>query len=173
MDETRHPNNFPTLTNEQICGLATAVCDDFGGDLSREAFTEKLLLPSKTFQDSRRARWMRGSSNRHGRRTAVAQPIPKILLAHQLSDLSKERFSVRASIFREVEPSMAVRANGDRVRWRIRSAVRKSAEMMDLQKWEAICADKRSRLVASLACPICPLQRPCFDLRITYDTGRG
>lgn len=44
MDETRHPNNFPTLTNEQICGLATAVCDDFGGDLSREAFTEKLLL---------------------------------------------------------------------------------------------------------------------------------
>ena len=44
MDETQHPNNFPTLTNEQICELATTVRDDFGGDLSREAFTEKLLL---------------------------------------------------------------------------------------------------------------------------------
>ncbi|MBU9583033.1 hypothetical protein C6Q21_07405 [Burkholderia multivorans] len=44
MDETQHPNNSPTLTNEQICELATAVRDDFGGDLSREAFTEKLLL---------------------------------------------------------------------------------------------------------------------------------
>ncbi|VBI17623.1 Uncharacterised protein [Burkholderia pseudomallei] len=44
MDETQHPNNFPTLTNEQICELATAVRDDFGSGLSREAFTEKLLL---------------------------------------------------------------------------------------------------------------------------------
>ncbi|MDN7901742.1 hypothetical protein [Burkholderia cepacia] len=44
MDETQHPNNFPTLTNEQICELAAAVCDDFGGDLSRAAFMEKLLL---------------------------------------------------------------------------------------------------------------------------------
>ncbi|KVH13885.1 MULTISPECIES: hypothetical protein [Burkholderia] len=43
MDETRHHNDFPTLTNEQLCELAAAVCDDFGGDLSRAAFTEKLL----------------------------------------------------------------------------------------------------------------------------------
>lgn len=44
MDETQHPNNFPTLTNEQIRELSTVVRDDFGGDLSRAAFTEKLLL---------------------------------------------------------------------------------------------------------------------------------
>lgn len=44
MDDIQHPNNFRTLTNEQVCDLATAVRDDFGGDLSREAFTEKLLL---------------------------------------------------------------------------------------------------------------------------------
>lgn len=44
MDDLQHPKNFRTLTNEQVCELATAVRDDFGGDLSREAFTEKLLL---------------------------------------------------------------------------------------------------------------------------------
>ncbi|AIV64689.1 hypothetical protein [Burkholderia pseudomallei] len=44
MGDIQHPNNFRTLTNEQVCELATAVRDDFGGDLSREAFTEKLLL---------------------------------------------------------------------------------------------------------------------------------
>lgn len=44
MNDTQHPNDLPTLTNEQICELAAAVRDDFGGDLSREAFTEKLLL---------------------------------------------------------------------------------------------------------------------------------
>ncbi|WP_071769593.1 hypothetical protein [Burkholderia ubonensis] len=44
MDESQYPNNFRTLTNEQVCELATAVRYDFGGDLSREAFTEKLLL---------------------------------------------------------------------------------------------------------------------------------
>jgi len=44
MDETQYPNNSVTLTNEQIYELATAVRDDFGGDLSREAFTDKLLL---------------------------------------------------------------------------------------------------------------------------------
>lgn len=44
MDESQYPNNFRTLTNEQVCELATAMRDDFGGDLSREAFTEKLLL---------------------------------------------------------------------------------------------------------------------------------
>ncbi|KGV55750.1 hypothetical protein [Burkholderia pseudomallei] len=44
MGDIQHPNNFRTLTNEQVCELTTAVRDDFGGDLSREAFTEKLLL---------------------------------------------------------------------------------------------------------------------------------
>ncbi|KVT36546.1 hypothetical protein [Burkholderia ubonensis] len=44
MDESQYPNNFPTLTNEQICELATAVCDDFGGKLSRADFTESLLM---------------------------------------------------------------------------------------------------------------------------------
>ncbi|VWC41067.1 hypothetical protein BLA13014_06889 [Burkholderia aenigmatica] len=43
-DDIQHPNDFPTLTNEQICELAAAVCDDFGGDLSRAAFIEKLWL---------------------------------------------------------------------------------------------------------------------------------
>ncbi|MDN7644689.1 hypothetical protein [Burkholderia cenocepacia] len=44
MNDTQRPNDFPPLTNEQICELAAAVCDDFGGDLARAAFTEKLLL---------------------------------------------------------------------------------------------------------------------------------
>ncbi|MEK2600907.1 hypothetical protein [Burkholderia arboris] len=44
MNDTQRLNNFPPLTNEQICDLATAVRGDFGGDLSREDFTEKLLL---------------------------------------------------------------------------------------------------------------------------------
>ncbi|HDR8955404.1 hypothetical protein [Burkholderia vietnamiensis] len=44
MDDIKHPYDFPPLTIEQICDLATAVRDNFGGDLSREAFTEKLLL---------------------------------------------------------------------------------------------------------------------------------
>ncbi|AVR11550.1 hypothetical protein [Burkholderia thailandensis] len=44
MDDTKHPNDFPPLTIEQICELAAAVCDDFGGDLPRAAFTERLLL---------------------------------------------------------------------------------------------------------------------------------
>ena len=44
MNDTQHPNDFPTLTNEQICELAAAVCDDFGGDLPRAAFMEKLRL---------------------------------------------------------------------------------------------------------------------------------
>ncbi|WP_175844520.1 MULTISPECIES: hypothetical protein [Burkholderia] len=44
MDDIQRPNDFPTLTNEQICELAAAVCDDFGGDLPRAAFTETLRL---------------------------------------------------------------------------------------------------------------------------------
>ncbi|MCW5141615.1 hypothetical protein B7L29_001670 [Burkholderia cenocepacia] len=44
MDDIKHPNDFAPLTIEQICELAAAVCDDFGGDLPRAAFTEKLLL---------------------------------------------------------------------------------------------------------------------------------
>ncbi|MBJ9668004.1 hypothetical protein I5693_10640 [Burkholderia cenocepacia] len=44
MDDIQYPNDFPTLTNEQICELAAAVCDDFGGDLSRADFIEKLRL---------------------------------------------------------------------------------------------------------------------------------
>ncbi|ELW9526732.1 hypothetical protein SIO92_000966 [Burkholderia cenocepacia] len=44
MDDIQHPNDFPPLTIEQIRDLTTAVREDFGGDLSRAAFTEKLLL---------------------------------------------------------------------------------------------------------------------------------
>ncbi|RQR56118.1 hypothetical protein DIE18_26260 [Burkholderia sp. Bp9125] len=44
MDETQCLHDFLQLTIDQIRELATAVFDDFGGDLSRAAFTEKLLL---------------------------------------------------------------------------------------------------------------------------------
>ncbi|WP_175866081.1 hypothetical protein [Burkholderia contaminans] len=44
MDDIKHPNDFPPLSSGQIHDLATAVREGFGGDLSREAFTEKLLL---------------------------------------------------------------------------------------------------------------------------------
>ncbi|MCO8323086.1 hypothetical protein ABEG10_04560 [Burkholderia cenocepacia] len=44
MDDIKHPNDFPPLTVDQIHDLTTAVREDLGGDLSRAAFTEKLLL---------------------------------------------------------------------------------------------------------------------------------
>ncbi|HDR9757425.1 TPA: hypothetical protein ACK3Q6_003579 [Burkholderia cepacia] len=44
MDDIKHHDDFPPLTPEQIHDLAAAVREDFGGNLSREAFTEKLLL---------------------------------------------------------------------------------------------------------------------------------
>lgn len=75
----------------------------------------------------------------------------RLLLAHQLSDLSIERFTVRLSVFREVKAPMAVWANGNRICHRIRSAVRQLSEMMDFEKWEPIRARERSGLVTSLA----------------------
>ncbi|HHX4054601.1 MAG: hypothetical protein ACN6QT_33630 [Burkholderia contaminans] len=44
MDESQYPNNFRTLTNEQVCDLAAAVREDFGGNLPRADFAESLLL---------------------------------------------------------------------------------------------------------------------------------
>ncbi|VWC86435.1 hypothetical protein BLA18112_03005 [Burkholderia lata] len=43
MDNIQYHNDFPELTFEQIRDLATAVCENFGGNLSRADFTEKLL----------------------------------------------------------------------------------------------------------------------------------
>lgn len=44
MDDTRHPNNFPPLTIEQIRELAHAIREVFGSNLPRMDFTDKLLL---------------------------------------------------------------------------------------------------------------------------------
>lgn len=44
MDDTKHPNDFPPLTIEQIQGLAEAIRDVFGGNLSRKDFADKLLM---------------------------------------------------------------------------------------------------------------------------------
>ncbi|MCO8612901.1 hypothetical protein KGP95_20690 [Burkholderia multivorans] len=44
MDDIQHPYDFPPLTIHQIRALATAVREDFGGNLSRIAFTENLLM---------------------------------------------------------------------------------------------------------------------------------
>ncbi|HDR9248453.1 hypothetical protein [Burkholderia vietnamiensis] len=44
MDDTKHPNDFPPLTIEQIRELSTAAREDFGGKLSRADFTESLLM---------------------------------------------------------------------------------------------------------------------------------
>lgn len=89
VDESQYPNNFPTLTNEQICELATAVCDDFGGDLSRAAFTEKLrlLLEDVTgFEAGEVDAGFIESMWGGVRRSSVR--ILRLLLAHQLSHLS-------------------------------------------------------------------------------------
>ncbi|MGN6316929.1 hypothetical protein [Trinickia sp.] len=43
MDDTQHPANFPPLTIEQICELAAAIREVFGGNLSPESFADKLL----------------------------------------------------------------------------------------------------------------------------------
>lgn len=67
---------------------------------------------------------------------------------------------------------MAVRANGDRVRWRIRAIVCQLSEMMDFQKREAVSPDKRSGLVTSLACSIRTFKHPSFDLSVSDETGR-
>ncbi|MBP0608395.1 MULTISPECIES: hypothetical protein [Burkholderia] len=44
MDNTLHFDDLTLLTIDRVCDLTTAVREDFGGDLSRAAFTEKLLL---------------------------------------------------------------------------------------------------------------------------------
>jgi hypothetical protein len=46
MDDTQHPANFPPLTIEQICELAAAIRDVFGGNLSRESFALARALPA-------------------------------------------------------------------------------------------------------------------------------
>lgn len=43
MDDTQHPASFPPLTIEQIRELAAAIRDVFGGNLSRESFSDKLF----------------------------------------------------------------------------------------------------------------------------------
>lgn len=44
MDDTRHPDNFPPLTIEQIGEQATSIREVFGSNLSRETFADKLLM---------------------------------------------------------------------------------------------------------------------------------
>ncbi|HDR9338327.1 MULTISPECIES: hypothetical protein [Burkholderia] len=44
MHNTQHHDDFPPPTIDQIRDLAAAVREDFGGDLSRAVFTEKLRL---------------------------------------------------------------------------------------------------------------------------------
>lgn len=44
MDDTQHPASFPPLTIEPIRELAAAIRDVFGGNLSRESFSDKLLM---------------------------------------------------------------------------------------------------------------------------------
>lgn len=44
MDDIKHPNDFPPLTTDQIQGLVESIQDAFGGDFSRTAFTNHLLL---------------------------------------------------------------------------------------------------------------------------------
>ena len=67
-----------------------------------------------------------------------------LLLTRQLSYLSMEGFSVRVSVFREVKAPMAVGANGDRIRHRIRSAVHQLSEMMTSRKGEPIRAREQA-----------------------------
>ncbi|HGL5076063.1 hypothetical protein [Burkholderia multivorans] len=43
MNDTKHPNDFPPLTIEQIQGLAESIQDAFGNDFSRAEFTNHLL----------------------------------------------------------------------------------------------------------------------------------
>lgn len=44
MDDTEHPNNFPSLSVEQIRDLAAAIREVFVSNLSREPFADKLLM---------------------------------------------------------------------------------------------------------------------------------
>ncbi|MBU9692320.1 MULTISPECIES: hypothetical protein [Burkholderia cepacia complex] len=44
MDDIKQHDDFPPLTIDQIRDLATAVREDFGGNLSHIAFTENLLM---------------------------------------------------------------------------------------------------------------------------------
>lgn len=43
MDDTKHPNDYPPLTIEQIQGLAESIQDAFGNDFSQAEFTNHLL----------------------------------------------------------------------------------------------------------------------------------
>ncbi|MEW9580670.1 hypothetical protein [Paraburkholderia sp. DGU8] len=44
MDDTKHNSDLPPLTAGQICELAAAIRDVFGGNLSRTQFADKLLM---------------------------------------------------------------------------------------------------------------------------------
>lgn len=44
MDNTRHYDDFPPLTIDQIRNLAEAVREDFGPGLSRAGFNDKLAM---------------------------------------------------------------------------------------------------------------------------------
>lgn len=44
MDDIRHYSDFPPLTADQIRDLAAALRDVFGSNLSREQFSDKLLM---------------------------------------------------------------------------------------------------------------------------------
>ncbi|HFT8009238.1 TPA: hypothetical protein ACU9T0_001054 [Burkholderia cenocepacia] len=44
MENIDYPDDFPSVTIDQIRDLAAAVQEDFGPDLSRIAFADKLLL---------------------------------------------------------------------------------------------------------------------------------
>ncbi|KVG01924.1 hypothetical protein WJ21_06885 [Burkholderia vietnamiensis] len=95
----------------------------------------------------------------------------RFLLAHQLSHLSIERFSVCKCILGEVQSPMAVRANGHGIRNSVRSVIRELAEMMNFQKRKIVCSEKRSGLVASLACPVRTFKYPSFDLEIPNEAA--
>ncbi|MBN8169661.1 hypothetical protein [Burkholderia multivorans] len=44
MDDTQHHCDFPPLDADQIRDLAAGVQEEFGDDLPRPAFTERLLM---------------------------------------------------------------------------------------------------------------------------------
>lgn len=65
---------------------------------------------------------------------------------------------------------MAVRANGDCIRHRIRPTIRELAEVMNFEK-RTICPRKWRGLVASLTIVLRSLKHPCFDLEVAHEAG--
>ncbi len=57
MDDTEHPDCFPPLTVEQICELAAAIREVFGGTLSRESIADKLLMFLEDVPCRKTRRW--------------------------------------------------------------------------------------------------------------------